>query len=147
MMAGGPTLRSYGIESRWPGEIESLRWNVPRAHAEFLAGLPVALDLTVMGVRYWVVHAGVPIQESLAGLRADSVVRYLAQHAPESLLWPKTDPDAVLPVGRTVVMGHVPLRRPYDDGLTIGVDTGAGTLRGGQLTAVILPERRFVTVG
>jgi serine/threonine protein phosphatase 1 len=147
LMGGGATLESYGIFGRWPGEVEAQLHLVPPAHRSFVSALPAALDLTVMGERYWLVHAGVPLLESLRGLTGEEVVPFLARTKPGSLLWPKTDPEDVLPVGRTVIMGHVPLRRPVDTGTTLAIDTGAGTMRPYQLTAVIVPERRFVTVG
>jgi serine/threonine protein phosphatase 1 len=146
-MGGAATLAAYGVAARSPGAVEAEAWRVPRAHGEWLATLPVALDLEVMGQRYWLVHGGVPASSSLAGLTAGEVVPHLARTSPASLLWAKTEPHDVLPVDRTVVMGHVPLRRPVDTGAVLAIDTGCGTLPGGgRLTAVILPERRFLTV-
>jgi len=146
-MGGLATLASYGVEARGAGAIEAESWRVPARHREWLRSLAVALDLEVMGERYWLVHAGVPTTDSFAGLRVAEVVPHLAREKPASLLWPKTEPGDMLPLDRTVVMGHVPLRRPLDTGAVLAIDTGAGTLPGGRLTAVILPERRFVTVG
>ncbi len=146
-MGGASTLASYGVESRSSGAIEAEAWRVPARHREWLCSLPIALDLEVMGERYWLAHAGVPMTEPMNGLRASEVIPHLARTKPESLLWPKHDPADMLPLDRTVVMGHVPLRRPLDTGAVLAIDTGAGTIPGGRLTAVILPERRFVTVG
>ena len=45
-------------------------------------------------------------------------------------------------------MGHAPRDEPLDTGDVIAIDTGAGTRDGGgRLTALLLPERKFVTVG
>jgi serine/threonine protein phosphatase 1 len=147
MMGGQATLASYGIGSRSPDEIERRRWDVPASHCDFLENLPVGLDLTVMGQAYWVVHAGIASSEALNGLTNAEVVPYLAREKPATLLWPKTLPEDSLALDRTVIMGHVPLKRPFDDGFTIGLDTGAATCWPNRLTAVILPERRFITVG
>jgi hypothetical protein len=65
---------------------------------------------------------------------------------PNDLLWRKTLPQAVPPVGATLVMGHVPVPEPLDLGHVIAIDTGCGTCAPDALTAVLLPERRFVTV-
>ncbi len=146
-MGGAATLSSYCVESRSTGTIEAEAWRVPPLHRDWLCSLPVALDLEVMGERYWLVHAGVPATESLAGLASHEVIPHLARTKPASLLWPKNEPDDMLPLDRTVLMGHVPLRKPLDTGAVLAIDTGAGTIPGGRLTAVILPERRFVTVG
>lgn len=62
------------------------------------------------------------------------------------LRWPSTEPEMMLPVDRTVIMGHVPQRKAVDTGELIALDTGAGTCAPWKLTAVILPERRFVSV-
>ena len=47
-----------------------------------------------------------------------------------------------------MIMGHVALNDPLDTGDVLAIDTGAGALgRHGRLTAVVLPQRKFVTVG
>ena len=63
------------------------------------------------------------------------------------LLWTKTPAASQLDVGRTVLFGHVPDRRPWDLGHCIALDTGAGkSWADAALTAVLLPERRFIRV-
>jgi serine/threonine protein phosphatase 1 len=50
--------------------------------------------------------------------------------------------------GKLVVCGHyVQPEGPFDSPHLICVDTGCGILPDGRLTAVFLPERRFVSVG
>lgn len=147
MMGGEATLRSYGVEGRTPRQVEAQAWRVPRPHVELLRTLAVALDLEVGGTRFWVVHAGVAPHVDVAGVTVAEVVPHLARTQPATLLWSSTDPAVTLPVDRPVIMGHVPQRRPRDLGHVIAVDTGCGTTPWGELTAVILPERRFVTVG
>ena len=146
-MGGRQTLASYAVEGRWPVEIEEQRFKVPREHREFVRALPLALDLVVMGQKYWLVHAGVCNSEDFAGLTAAQVVPHMVEHKPDALLWPHTAPNDVLPLDRTIIMGHICMKRPVDTGTTIAVDTGCSTVPNGRLSCVILPERRFVTVG
>ena len=145
MMAGGATLASYGVEGRTPSGVEAQAWRVPSAHREFLRGLAVALDLVVCGSQWWVVHAGIAPHVEVAGLILEEVVPHLARTQRSTLLWSSTDPAVTLPVDRPVIMGHIVQREPYDGGHVLAIDTGCGTTPGGYLTAVVLPERRFVT--
>ncbi len=146
-MGGLPTLRSYGVTGITRSELESQVWRVPGEHRTFLESLALVGDLEAMGHRYWMVHAGIPSHVSLDGVPFDQVVPHLAQHHPRQLLWASNDPETMLPVDRPVVMGHQPRHEPMDNGDVIAIDTGAATLETGRLTAVLLPERRFVTVG
>lgn len=145
MMGGRATLDCYGIEGRHPGAIEAQAWRIPSAHRDFLAALPFALDLTVCGETYWVVHAGVSPSVEIGAASFAEVVPWLAAHKPSALLWTQTQPEDTLPVDRTVIMGHIPLRRPRDAGHVIAVDTGCGVFPDAPLSAVILPDRRFVS--
>lgn len=138
-MGGEATLVSYGVTSRKPGGIEAERWRVPSDHVAWLKSLPIALDLGVVGTRYWLVHAGVP--ESAVS------VEQAVRDNPDSLLWAKNEPWDAPRLNQTVIMGHLIVGDPVDTGRVIALDTGAGTIAGGRLTAVLLPERRFVTVG
>jgi serine/threonine protein phosphatase 1 len=147
IMGGRMTLRSYGITSVLPREIEAEASRVPREHVEFVRSLPVVLDLEVQGTPYYLVHAGLPALPVLAEVPPEARVPLLAERRPDLLLWRKTDPDQMPAAGRTIVMGHLPLSAPVDTGSVLAIDTGAGTFGPrGALTAVILPERRFVTV-
>ena len=145
VMGGQATLASYGIHSSSPARIEASRHLVPEHHQIWLSHLPIVLDLSVMGQRYWLAHAGIPSTEALPRMALDKVVPYLAEQSPMSLLWAKNDPEEMLPVDRPVIMGHVRRKRPLNTPSVMAIDTGAG-MDGGQLTAVILPERRFITV-
>lgn len=146
-MGGEATLASYGVFGRTPAQIEAQAWRVPADHRAWLAARPVALDLTVAGTPYWLVHAGVPGALDLSRVAPADVVPLLAARHPESLLWAKNDPDDAPALDRTVVMGHLVVREPLDNGRVLAIDTGCGTRQLGYLTAVILPERRFVRVG
>lgn len=145
LMGGEATLASYGVIGRTPREIEAQAWRVPATHRAFLERLAVAIDLDVQGHRFWLVHAGIPSTEPFVGLSAAEVVPHCVRENRAALLWAAVDPEAMVPVDRTVVMGHVPRRRPLDTGHVLAIDTGCGTLREGALTAVVVPDRRFVT--
>ncbi|MDP2305876.1 MAG: metallophosphoesterase [Pseudomonadota bacterium] len=146
-MGGHATLASYGVIGRSPADIESQAHLVPEAHRDWLSARPHAIDLQVMGTTWWIIHAGVPSHVNLRGVAFADVVPYLAAHHPDALLWGANDPEEMLALDRPVIMGHVRRRSPLDIGHVLAIDTGAGTILGGALTAVILPERRFVRVG
>jgi serine/threonine protein phosphatase 1 len=146
LMGGRATLASYGVQGRTASEIGAERWRVPAAHRDWLEGLAFACDLAVLGHSYWVVHAGVPPGSVGEGTSRAHVVPDLATTRPASLLWPATQPEDVPALDRPVIMGHVPRARPLDTGRVIAIDTGAGTLPDGALTAVMLPSRRFLSV-
>ncbi|MCC7069880.1 MAG: serine/threonine protein phosphatase [Deltaproteobacteria bacterium] len=144
MFGGLATLRSYGIESRSPREIEAQRFKVPLSHREWLSALPVVMRLLVDGARYWIAHAGVPLSLAV-GI---DPVRRMREVLPEhhcDLRWSALDPDNMDVLDGPVIYGHVPGKEPVDAGHAIGIDTGAGR-HDGALTAVVLPARRFVTV-
>lgn len=146
-MGATPTLTSYGVTSRDEAEVGAAWRAVPRAHVAFLESLGHVVDLKVGGAAFWIVHAGIGITTSLAAAGSlDRVVPYLLVNAPDVLLWGHTAPEATLPVDRPVVMGHLTRRSPKDFGHVLAIDTGCGVWPDGRLTAVLLPERRFVTV-
>ena len=147
-MGGKATLASYGITGTTRPDIEGQRDKIPASHREWLWKLAVAVDLEVGDEKFWIVHAGIPSTVPLSGVAYAEVVPYLAKHHAPELMWAWSDPAETLPVDRPVVMGHVPRKRPLDAGHVLAIDTGCGTVKeGGRLTAVLLPERRFVTVG
>jgi hypothetical protein len=59
--------------------------------------------------------------------------------------WKAPPPLEMPALDRALVMGHVSLDEPIDTPSLVAINTGAGD-PGGKLTAVILPERRFITV-
>lgn len=144
-MGGRATLDSYGVASRSAGEIEAKRWVVPGSHVDWLETLSVAYDLRVMGHPFWLVHAGIPTWVRPEPDALDTVVPFLAAHHGAAIRWTSTRPEQMPAVDRPVVMGHLPLDAPLDLGHVIAIDTGCGRADG-ALTAVLLPERRFVTV-
>jgi serine/threonine protein phosphatase 1 len=145
-MGGGATLTSYGSVGRDQKEIDAEGGLVPDHHLQWLETLALALDLCISGERYWVTHAGVSTSHSFAGLALSEIVPWLVECHPSDLLWAYVDPECALPLDAPVVHGHVVRAEPLDSGSVIALDTGSGN-QNGRLSAVVLPERRFVTVG
>jgi serine/threonine protein phosphatase 1 len=144
-MGGRATLESYGITGSSPREIEEQRHRVPAAHREWLQALPTILRLMVDGAPFWLAHAGVSA-DLCAGLDPQVHMPNLAREKPQDFLWRAQATDDMAVLDGPVVFGHVPRRVPVDAGHAIGIDTGCGVWADGALTAVILPERRFVSV-
>ena len=147
-MGGEATLRSYGITGHSPREVEAQSWKIPPAHRTWLESLALVIDLEVAGERYWLSHSGIPSHPDLAALPDDQVVPMLMQLPPAVLFWSATGPNTMRRADRPVIMGHIPRTAPLDAGWLLAIDTGAGGHggHGGKLTAVVLPERRFVVV-
>jgi serine/threonine protein phosphatase 1 len=145
MVSGRATLLSYGIEVDSRSAIEDSWRTIPRAHRTWLASLPAALRLVVDGIPFYVVHAGVKaslMPELPAAFRLEGIVAGAA----EDLLWATLTEAEMAVLDAPVIHGHRPVAMPVDAGHAIAIDTGAGTFGDGRLTAVILPERRFITV-
>jgi serine/threonine protein phosphatase 1 len=131
------TLASYGFLTG----LDTLRTppdsRIPAAHREYLLALPHALSIKVADTAYWLVHAGLPPARADA---PETLAEWLALRA-DAMLWgnaklhdrPKTE--------ATVLMGHLPQGEVVDLGHLIALDTGAATVRGGRLSALLLPER------
>jgi hypothetical protein len=139
------TMDSYGLK---PGEPWAPRFvDVPPAHRRFFRELPLVLDLHVSGTPYWVIHAGVhkstPVEP---GLAVDEVVPWLVEYEPWDLLWNGGHIEDARRLDRLVVFGHTPHIKPAATARAIATDTGCGLWESGALTAVVLPEGRFVSV-
>jgi serine/threonine protein phosphatase 1 len=139
------TLQAYGLTAGAPWAPRFTE--VPEAHRRFFSELPLVLDLHVSGTPYWVIHAGVhkntPVEP---GLAPDEVVPWLVEHEPWNLLWTGGHIDAARRLDRPVVFGHTPHMKPAATERGIAIDTGCGLWETGSLTAVVLPEQRFVSV-
>jgi len=130
------TLASYGATSA--AELAEM---MPAAHKDFLANLPWAVEHP----DYLFVHAGLdpnePYADQLAKLRQrDSTAFKPKWLYSERLAFCDPPPDT----NKTVVSGHVILRKPYLEDRRILLDPGAGY--GGPLTAILLPERLLIQV-
>ena len=146
LMSGDATLQSYGVVGRTPRDVEAQAWRVPAEHRDFLDNLALAVDLEVMGERYWLVHAGIPGHRSFRALRPEQIVPWVAENHAADLLWAQVDAESMVPLDCPIIVGHSPRKRPLDLQRVLAIDTGAGTFPDGRLTAVILPERRFMSV-
>lgn len=112
--------------------------HIPDAHIDFLR----RTALTHVQDGFAFVHAG--MDASL------TVAENLEAADPGVLLWTRRHLDASLDRWEMpVVCGHTPTSEPIDEPHLIAIDTGAVFLHRpdlGRLTAVALPERRFVAV-
>ncbi len=145
VMGGRATLDSYGIKGASAGSIEAERWRVPREHLAWLDGLADAIDLEVDGERYWLVHGGVP-DDQLA-VEPSGRVPWFVRNAPERLHGYRQLLDRSPNLGRPLIVGHQQVEEPVVSGAIIALDTGAGEPRSSaRLTAIVLPERRLVSV-
>ena len=129
--ANGGRMTLSGYESR--GE-----WPLPAAHLDFLRR--TALAHQEGGFAF--VHAGLDPRRPVAPA--------LANPDPDVVLWTRAHLGADLSAWEMpVVCGHTPVETPIDHPKLIDVDTGAVfvTRPGfGRLTAVALPDRRFISV-
>lgn len=126
---GDTTLRQY-----------EQRGGIPRAHADFLRATQLFHEAE--GAAF--VHAGLDPYR-----RVDE---QLAQPDAFALMWRRDHLD-VLPSARAwerpVVCGHTPHAEPLDQPNLVLVDTGVfrpASVGFGRLTAVEMPQRRFVSV-
>ena len=123
------TLESYAAA----GEVR-----IPPAHASFLAQTVLLYNTTEFAFVHAGLDPGLSVEDNLR--RAD----------PDVLLWTRDHLGADLSGWeKTVVCGHTPVPEPVDRPRLVAIDTGAvfSTRPGlGRLTAVQLPERRFVSV-
>lgn len=149
-MGGDATLRSYGVYSGHPERIAEEYEKVPREHAAWLDALPMAIDLHVDGNPYWLLHTGIPNHFNIPAVvarRRQNVVPWLLERVGTDMLWVATMPEDMVPLDRPVLFGHVPRRQAVDLGHVVALDTGAGAFRdGGRLTAMILPEKKLISV-
>jgi len=132
-MSGGTTLAAYGIDIFADWTVGALRAAagaaIPRAHLDFLAGLPALL---AMGDLFFC-HAG--IRPGIA----------LERQEAEDLIWIR-EPflSSTMDHGALVVHGHTPGERVMHCGNRLNLDSGAGF--GGPLSAVAIeaPDRVFL---
>lgn len=113
-------------------------FSVPSNHVDFLRRTGLAAERG--GFAF--VHAGFDVRKSIA--------ENLAEPDPHIVLWTRKHFDATLAAWEMpVVCGHTPVAAPLDTPHLIAIDTGAVFPNRpglGRLTAVSLPERRFLSV-
>lgn len=118
------------LESYWRHRSgRPLKELVPPEHARFFSSLPLYHETHA----YIFVHAGLRPKVSLGAQQA------------EDLLWIR-EPfiSSAYDFGKRVIFGHTPFSEPLVMPNKIGIDTGAGY--GRALTAVILPDMKFISV-
>ena len=132
------TFRSYGVE---PGDLNGLARAMPQEHKDFLAALPWA----IRGHDYVVVHAGLLPNMSFGEQEKALDLRDFTLNRPPWLS-DRALNDAPLPqdCDVTVISGHVPVSQVTFRDRRILLDVDGGT--GQKLAAVLMPERRAVTV-
>ena len=140
--------RHRDIASLLPDHAETRRVLEDR-HLDYFASLPGYIRIPEANAV--VVHAGV-----FPGIAIEEQPAYVLLHGqcirpPETKsYWPSK-----APAGWTfwanhwkgperIIFGHTVLTRPLDTPLAVGIDTGC--VHGRELTAVVLPEWRFVSV-
>lgn len=140
-MGAMATLHSYGIDPNSPDP-----QCIPASHRDLLLTSPVAAELTVGEQRFWLTHSGLPHDVPWKAATG-ALVPHLVHSDPSAFIWHFDQPEDMLGIDIPVVMGHRPRAEPLDQGHVIAIDTGAGRRGLDRLTALLLPERRFVTVG
>ena len=125
-MGGDATLRSYGVNPPFTGQIAS---HIPVSHYHFFDELLLLWE----DAHYIYVHAGLNPQV------------HLSQQSPRWCCWAR---DQFLPCshdfGKPVIFGHTPFEKPLIEKNKIGIDTGA--VYGGKLTCLVLPDFEFINV-
>ncbi|MDZ7757373.1 metallophosphoesterase family protein [Rhodohalobacter sp.] len=124
---GDTTLQSYDAEG-----VEQL----PEDHIEFYKNTELYYETD----DYFFVHAGVPpFQPISKSTESDEFHDFF--------LWGRDHIDSFeTPWEKTVVFGHTPRPHPIQKKKMIGIDTGCvyEKLGYGKLTAVILPDQKFI---
>lgn len=168
-MGGRPTFQSYGINTYGYQDMQRLASDflniIPTAHKEWLNSLPLYRKVVLdSGEIYWIVHAGVEKFAAESMLPScsndDELMKMFDSYdrTRDLFVWarpgfPIKNGDGL---GNTLyefkdqavqIFGHTIRDEPVFDEHFIAIDTGCGTKRAGQvLTAVILPEREFISV-
>ncbi len=125
-VGGLQTLQSYGLDpTREPVTKESL----PEEHLAFFTSLPL----------FWEDNHGIYVH---AGLEPGC---HLSWQTPDWCLWVRDKfIYSSFDFGKPVIFGHTVFKKPLVEPNKIGIDTGA--VYGGRLTALLLPEREFISV-
>ncbi|MFO7847788.1 MAG: metallophosphoesterase family protein [Balneolaceae bacterium] len=129
MLNGGQsTLNSYGKGA----ELK----DIPESHLEFFKRTRLYFETE----NYFFVHAGIPPTLTVEESKEDA-------SAHDYFFWGREHLNAFAPPWeKTVVFGHTPQPFPIQQQKMIGIDTGCVYKRPGlgKLTAVRLPEKRFI---
>ncbi|MGR0480261.1 MAG: metallophosphoesterase [Candidatus Electronema sp. V4] len=124
---GSETLASYGISPE--ADPESVAAQLPAAHLDFLNELPIL----------WEDQHGLYVH---AGLEPGV---HPSRQAAACCLWIRDEfIRSMHRFEKPVIFGHTVFKKPLVQRNKIGIDTGA--VYGGRLTALLLPEKEFVSV-
>lgn len=133
------TFASYGVEH---GDLDALRAALPPSHADLLAGLPWAIEHP----EFLFVHAGLdpntPFEMQLRILKQKD---FTLNRPPWLCSKALVDADAPPGCPVAVVSGHVKVPEVRIAPKRILIDTTGG--EGGDLSCVLLPERRVISSG
>jgi hypothetical protein len=158
MVGGKATLKSYGIESVSPSQIESeLAKLFPNSHREYLTRAAVYSQIVHEGVKYRLTHSGVEksFGEELWGkIRnagvpeesiGDTMMDVISLETPSNILWTEMKKDRMFsfPDGSVQVFGHTPWGKRGEINTEKGyaaLDTGCGTCPPYNLTGMLLME-------
>lgn len=125
---GTETLRSYDKTGN--------KMELPYQHHHFYRNTKMYLNSR----DYFFVHAGLDPNSTVA-----EAIYY---NYTEQFLWEREHLEAKRNrFEKKLVFGHTPMHEPYNEGKLMGIDTGCvyNKLGYGKLTAVLLPEEKFIT--
>ncbi|MBU0728537.1 MAG: serine/threonine protein phosphatase [Proteobacteria bacterium] len=122
---GVPTLQSYGAAPPY----KAPQQHIPPEHLSFLKELHF----------YWEDDSYIYVH---AGLKPGV---HLTQQSSDWMLWSRSSfIQSDYDFGKKVIFGHTPFKEPFIQQNKIGIDTGS--VYGGRLTCLILPDLEFVSV-
>lgn len=126
-VGGVETLASYGLSTT--ARAAEIAQHIPPEHIAFLKSLPY----------FWEDEHAIYVH---AGLQPN---RHLSQQSSQWCLWARNSfLETTCNFGKPVVFGHTVFREPLLRDDKIGIDTGA--VYGGRLTALLLPEKKLISV-
>ena len=157
MMQGDATLRSYGITSKSPGEIEDqLKWAIPKPHQEYILGLPVWLKIEIGGQVYRLNHAGLKHDTAMGfldghpQLDGDTLMNMVGEATPASILWTsnsfKNPAFSLFSDGSIQIFGHSPVPGGNPIITPHWIALGCGTRPAHILSGIALPSQTPIFV-
>jgi serine/threonine protein phosphatase 1 len=131
-MGGIPTIKSYVADQIYGNVSDVLQKSLPAHHLDFMKNLEACWESDALLVS----HAGYDPEHPL-----ERSLEFMVARTHPSMFADKTPPRSLVVCGHYVQNSGL----PYVSERLICIDTGCGT-RKGRLTAVLLPERCFITV-
>ena len=109
-------------------------------YMDWISQWPLYIDLG----DYLVVHAGIRPDRSMEDQTIDDLTQLRALEGPDPGSRHGTPWFERYEGRQVMIFGHWPREKPLLKGNVVGLDTGC--VYGGRLTAIVLPERRLVSV-